>query len=360
MDTPLHSDTRTVAWVDNTVALIDQRALPRVERVLRCDTVDAVAAAISDLTVRGAPAIGVTAAMGVALAAQVSTATDASTMMAELEQAGEQLRATRPPAVNLAWGVDQVLRTAGQAADGGVDAIRDASLRHAQALADDDVARCHAIGANGGPLLDTAGEVITHCNAGGLATVAYGTALGVIRAAHERRSDLHVWVDETRPVLQGARLTAYELTRDGIANTLIPDGAAASIIARGNIGAAVVGADRIAANGDVANKIGTYGLALACHHHRVPFYVAAPLSTVDLDTPDGSSITIEERAHDEVSSIAGVELAPLGQQVHNPAFDVTPAALVTAIITEVGVLSAPYDASLRAAYDTEPTSHATE
>jgi methylthioribose-1-phosphate isomerase len=348
MENPSKADPRTVAWVDDTVALIDQKALPQVQRSIRCRTVERVADAIADLEVRGAPAIGVAAAMGVALAAHTSTASELPVLLAELHAAADMLRATRPTAVNLAWAVDQVL-SAAVAAD-GVDGVRSATLERAQTLADDDVDRCHAIGANGGPLLSHASNVITHCNAGALATVEYGTALGVIRAAHDRHPDLHVWVDETRPVLQGARLTSYELTRDGVANTLIADGAAASVIARGDVDAAVVGADRIAANGDVANKIGTYALALACHYHEIPFYVAAPLSTVDLDTPDGRSIPIEERSPDEITRVGDTHLTLPGQSVHNPAFDVTPAGLVTAVITEAGVLRAPYRTSLAQAF----------
>ena len=330
---------RTVEWAGDAVVLIDQTALPAVIRHVRCETVERVARAISTLEVRGAPAIGITGAMGIALAAVSSTSTAVEELLAELGEAAARLVATRPTAVNLSWAVDRTVEAAQLAAPSGRAAAVEAAVATATMLADDDVERCHAIGRHGGPLLAGVDQVITHCNAGALATVDYGTALGVIRSAAEHNAGLHVWVDETRPVLQGARLTAYELTRDGIANTVIADSAAASLIARGAIGGAVVGADRIAANGDVANKIGTYGLALACHHHGVPFYVAAPLSTVDLGTPDGASIEIEERSPSELTDAAGV-------RAYNPAFDVTPADLITAIITEAGVLRAPYSDAL--------------
>ncbi|MCC5951082.1 MAG: S-methyl-5-thioribose-1-phosphate isomerase [Acidimicrobiia bacterium] len=343
--------TRTVQWCDDAVVLIDQTALPDVERFVTCATVQRVADAISTLEVRGAPAIGVTGAMGVALAGVCSTAAAPAEVLAELETAAELLVATRPTAVNLRWGCEQVVRAAGEVADAGGDrdAVVAEAVRMACWLAEDDVARCRAIGQAGSQLFDGCSDVVTHCNAGALATVAYGTALGVVRAARDRNPDLHVWVDETRPVLQGARLTSYELGRDGITNTVIADGVAASLMRAGRIGAAVVGADRIAANGDVANKIGTYSLAVAAHHHGVPFYVAAPLSTVDALTAAGADIVIEERDPDEVRNYRGQPVTPAGAAVHNPAFDVTPAELVTGIVTEVGVLHAPYGPALAAA-----------
>lgn len=340
---------RTVRWTDGGVVLIDQTALPDDERWITCRSVERVAAAIRDLEVRGAPAIGVTAAMGMALAATASAAPTAAGVVADLEVAATRLAATRPTAVNLVWAVDRTLAVARDAVVGGPIAVRDAVVAEACRLADDDVARCRAIGVAGAPLLDGVGDVVTHCNAGGLATVAYGTALGVIRAAADRRPDLHVWVDETRPVLQGGRLTAWELDRAGVACTVIVDGAAPALMAEGRIGAAVVGADRIAANGDVANKIGTYALAVAARHHGVPFYVAAPRSTIDPATPDGVSIEIEERDPGEIRSYRGAAITPAATRTHNPAFDVTPAALVTAIVTDAGVVRPPYGPGLAAA-----------
>lgn len=342
--------TRTVTWTDDGVVLLDQTALPVEERYVTCTSVERVARAISTMEVRGAPAIGVAGAMGVALAAKASTAQDVETLLGELEAAGEALVATRPTAVNLAWAIERVLEAAAAAADQGPEAVRQAAISTATWLADDDLARCRAIGDNGAPLFGGVGQVLTHCNAGALATVGYGTALGVIRSAFRDNPGLHVWVDETRPVMQGSRITAYELARDGIANTVIADGVAASLMARGEVGAAVVGADRIAANGDTANKIGTYSVAVNCHHHGIPFYVAAPLSTIDPNTATGADIVVEERDHDEVRRYRGELMTPADAAVHNPAFDVTPAGLITGIITEVGVLGPPYEASIRQAF----------
>ena len=339
----------TVEYVDGVVVLLDQAALPEVERYVRCEDWQRVARAISDLEVRGAPAIGVTAAFGLALAAERSGAGSADDLLAELAEVAEALVATRPTAVNLAWAVETVLAEAHGAGGGLAADVRRTVVACAQRLAAEDLATCRAIGDAGAGLLAGIDEVITHCNAGALATVGYGTALGVVRSAHRDNPALHVWADETRPVLQGARLTAFELGRDGIACTVIADGAAASVLREGGIGAAIVGADRIAANGDVANKIGTYGLAVAARHHGVPFYVAAPLSTIDLDTPDGSMIEIEQRPAAEVAEYRGHAITPAGAAVHNPAFDVTPADLVDAIITEVGVLRAPYGPAIEAA-----------
>jgi methylthioribose-1-phosphate isomerase len=303
-------------------------------RFIECSTVDDVCDAISTLAVRGAPALGATGAYGVALAARVLDGKRA------VRAAAKRIAATRPTAVNLAWGVQRAFDAYER---GGPDA----SLAEAEALAADDVARNRAIGANGVALLDRGSRVLTHCNAGGLACVGYGTAIGVIRAAAEAGLQPQVWVDETRPVLQGARLTAWELDRLGIDATLVADVAAASLMAAGEVDCVVVGADRVAANGDVANKVGTYGLAVLARHHRVPFYVAVPISTIDLETPNGAAITVEERDPAEVTSVGGVRVAPDGVKARNPAFDVTPARLVTAIITEVGIARAPYGRSLR-------------
>jgi len=309
----------TIEWLDGVVRLIDQRRLPGELVLLECRTVDELCEAIRTLAVRGAPALGAAGAMGIALAAARGE---------PLEAAAERLRATRPTAVNLAWGVGRALA----ALDPAAEAIR---------IAEEDVARNRRLGAHGAELLPVGARVLTHCNAGSLACVGYGTALGVIRAAHETGRRPSVWVDETRPVLQGARLTAWELQRLGIPCTLVADAMAASLMASGDVDAVLVGADRIAANGDVANKIGTYGLAVLARHHGVPFYVAAPVSTLDPDCPDGGAIPVERRRAEEVVSLGGVAVAPEGVAVENRAFDVTPAELVTAYVTEEGVARSP-------------------
>jgi len=317
------------------VRLIDQRELPGRLRFLECETVTEVADAIRTLAVRGAPAIGATGAFGVALAAQRST------RPAAVRAAAQRLAAARPTAVNLSWGVERAL-TAWEV--GGAAA----ALETALAIAAADVVINRAMGAAGAELVPADARVLTHCNTGSLATVQYGTALGAIRAAAEGGKRLHVWVDETRPVLQGARLTAWELDRLGIAHALVVDGAAGSLMAAGEVDLVMVGADRIAANGDVANKIGTYSLAVLARHHDVPFYVVAPTSTLDLSTPTGADIPVEERAPDEVRRVGGVTVAPARTPVANPAFDVTPAALVTAIVTEHGIARPPYERTLPA------------
>jgi methylthioribose-1-phosphate isomerase len=303
-----------------------------------------VARAISELRVRGAPAIGVAAAYGMAIAALSSAAADPVGLRDDLARAAEQLRATRPTAVNLSWAVARML-AASQRGD-SVEGVRAALVAEADRIASEDLEACHRMGAHGAELIPEGAGVLTHCNAGGLATSGYGTALGVIRAAWERGRLREVIADETRPVLQGARLTAWELQQDGIPVTLIADGAAAHMMARGRIQAVIVGADRIAANGDVANKIGTYGVALAAAAHGIPFYVAAPISTIDLAVASGEAIPIEERPAEEVTTVRGQRIAPEGIAVANPAFDVTPARLVTAIITERGVAREPYLESL--------------
>ena len=294
--------------------------------MLECRSVDELCAAITSLAIRGAPALGAAGAMGVALAAATGE---------PLEDAARRLVGTRPTAANLAWGVERALA----AADPAVEAVR---------IAADDVARNRRLGAHGAELLPEAARVLTHCNTGSLACVGYGTALGVVRAAHEAGRRPSVWVDETRPVLQGSRLTAWELRRLGIPCTLVADAMAGSLLAGDEVDAVVVGADRIAANGDVANKIGTYQLAVLAHHHGLPFYVAAPLSTFDPDCADGSQIPIERRDGDEVAVVGGRRLAPAGVEVENRAFDVTPAGLVTAYVTEEGVVASA-DAALDSA-----------
>lgn len=305
----------TIEWRNGAVHLIDQRRLPAELVVLELRTVDALCDAIRTLAVRGAPALGAAGAMGVALAAVTGEPpADAAT----------RLKATRPTAVNLAWGVDRALRAE--------DPVAEACL-----VAAEDVATNRRIGAHGAGLLPDGARVLTHCNAGALACVGYGTAVGVIRAAHEQGKHPTVWVDETRPVLQGARLTAWELERLGIPATLIPDVMAGSLMASGDVDCVIVGADRVAANGDVANKIGTYTLAVLARHHRIPFYVAAPTSTIDERCASGVDIPVERRPPAEVTHMAGVRIAPLGSTAENRAFDITPAALVTALITEHGV-----------------------
>jgi len=330
---PAEAIPPTIEWHRGSVRLIDQRALPQRLRFLNCRTVDALCDAITTLAVRGAPALGAAGAYGVALAATNST------RARQVHAAAARLVRARPTAVNLAWGVEQALRayvTNGAAA----------TLIEAQRIAADDVARNRALGAFGAPLLPPNGRILTHCNTGSLAAVGYGTALGVIRAAAEQRRRPRVLVDETRPLLQGARLTMWELERLRIPATLIPDSAAATLMARGEVDVVIVGADRVAANGDVANKVGTYSLALAARQHELPFYVALPTSTIDLATSSGAAIPIEERPADEVTHVGGVEIAPPGVKVRNPAFDVTPARLVTAIITEAGIVRPPYRRSL--------------
>jgi len=317
------------------VRLLDQRLLPGEEAWLALGDAGAVAEAIRDLAVRGAPAIGVAAAY--ALAAEARRGASGSA----LREAAEVLVKARPTAVNLAWAVRRMSRRFGEGPE--------AMLAEAHAVRDEDEASCRRIGALGAPLLPPEARVLTHCNAGALATAGYGTALGIVRAAREAGRLEQVFADETRPFLQGARLTAWELQRDGIPVTVLADNMAGWLMARGEISCVVVGADRIAANGDVANKIGTYSLAVLASHHRLPFYVAAPWSTVDVGTATGADIPIEERSADEVVRIAGQRVAPVGVDARYPAFDVTPAALVSAIVTERGVLRAPYPESIAAA-----------
>lgn len=321
------------------VFLLDQRELPAREVYVTLDDAPKVAEAIRSMVVRGAPAIGVAAAYGMALAARAAHAEDAVAFLASMRAAGAVLAAARPTAVNLAWAVERALAEAARHASLAGAARADRLAELARSIHRDDVAACREMGRIGAQRLPEAGTVLTHCNAGALATGGYGTALGVIRAAIEAGKRLRVLADETRPYLQGARLTAWELHEDGIPVEVITDGMAAHFMRRGNIAAVVVGADRIARNGDVANKIGTYGLACLARAHRIPFYVAAPWSTVDLATPDGDAIPIEERSRDEVARVGGVSILPEGVGARHPAFDVTPAELVTAIFTERGELA---------------------
>ena len=337
---------RTVEYRQGAVRLIDQTRLPAAVEFVECRTWQQVAEAIRQMRVRGAPAIGVTAAYGLALAALNFRGDDPRAFEAEIERAAEGLAQTRPTAVNLFWGLEQGRRVAQRADEIGVAAARQELLALAERLADEDVAACRRLGAFGAELVPLGANILTHCNAGALATVDYGTALGVVRAAAEAGRRPHVFVDETRPFLQGARLTAWELQQLGIPQTLITDTMAGHFISRGAVGLVVVGADRIAANGDVANKIGTYTLAVLCHENGVPFYVAAPISTLDLSLSSGAEIPIEQRSVDEVIRIGGQRIAPEGVQAAHPAFDVTPARYVSAIITERGVARPPYEESL--------------
>jgi len=318
-----------LSWRGNTLSLLDQRLLPREEKWIECHTASEVAEAIRTMVVRGAPAIGVSAAYGMAMAALRGD---------DIEAAARELKAARPTAVNLAWAVDRMMAVNGDVAE-------------AERIHREDVEGNMRMGRFGAELLGESATVLTHCNAGALATAGYGTALGVIRAAIEGGKHIAVFADETRPYLQGARLTAWELQRDGIDVTLITDNMAGHFFQQGKFDAVIVGADRIAANGDAANKIGTYTVAVLAHAHGVPFYVAAPMSTIDPACPNGSQIPIEERSAEEVTDILGSRMAPEGIHVRHPAFDVTPARLITAIITERGVVRAPFEEGIRSLFN---------
>jgi methylthioribose-1-phosphate isomerase len=347
----------TIAREADAVVMIDQRKLPAQEIYIRCKTANEVARAIRTMVIRGAPAIGVAAAMGIALGMRKSTTTGTQKFAAEFYKVCELMAATRPTAVNLFWAIERMKRAFASGAEAGesVDQIKDRLDREAQAIHDEDVANCRAMGAFGAAVVPAEARILTHCNAGALATAGYGTALGVIRGAVEAGKHVTVFADETRPFLQGARLTAWELVRDGIHTTVIADNMAGSLMRQGKVDLVVVGADRIAANGDTANKIGTYSVAVLAREHRIPFYVAAPLSTIDLATPDGQRIPIEERNAREVTHTGGSQVVPDGAQVWNPAFDVTPHALIAGIITERGIFSPPYTESLARAFEIEVT-----
>jgi methylthioribose-1-phosphate isomerase len=340
----------TIEWQDDVVVMIDQRKLPTAEVWVRCKTAPEVAKAIKTMVIRGAPAIGVAAAMGVALGMKRSTATGTAKFAAEFQKTCDLLAGTRPTAVNLFWAIDRMKHTFAAAVTAGasVAEIKERLVTEALAIETADVQSCRALGAHGATLVPHGARILTHCNAGALATAGYGTALGVIRAAADAGKEVTVLADETRPFLQGARLTAWELVRDGIDTTVISDNMAGALMRQGLIDLVVVGADRIAANGDVANKIGTYTVSVLAREHGLPFYVAAPVSTIDLATADGSGIPIEERPAREVTHVGVTKITPDGAKIRNPAFDVTPHALVTAIITERGVCRAPYGDSLRA------------
>ena len=338
----------TIAWDGDEIVMVDQRKLPTREVYVRCRTGNEVAKAITTMVIRGAPAIGVAAAMGLALGARRSTASGTRQFAVDFQRLADVLAATRPTAVNLFWAIERMKQAlaAGVSAGEGVDQLRIRLRAEADAIHDADVESCRAIGRHGAGLVPDGARILTHCNAGALATAGYGTALGVVRGAVDAGKRVTVIADETRPFLQGARLTAWELVKDGIPTTVITDNMAAALMAARQVDLVVVGADRIAANGDAANKIGTYGLAIVAAALGVPFYVAAPWSTIDLATPTGAGIPIEERQAKEVTHVAGTQVTPDGAAVWNPAFDVTPASYITAIVTERGVLHPPYARSL--------------
>jgi methylthioribose-1-phosphate isomerase len=329
----------TIDWQGDVIVMVDQRKLPGQEIYVRCRTAQEVARAIRTMVIRGAPAIGVSAAMGIALGMRRSSAKGTKQFAVEFQKTCDMMANTRPTAVNLFWAIDRMKRVFAEAAQAGASSEEIAAVleREARAIHDEDVASCRTMGGFGAEVVPDGARVLTHCNAGALATAGYGSALGVIRAAVEKGKRIAVFADETRPFLQGARLTAWELAADGIDHVVQVDSAAPGAILRGLVDAVLIGADRIAANGDTANKVGSVGLALACADAGVPFVVAAPWSTVDLATPDGTAITIEERDAAEVTALAGVPTAPTGTRAFNPAFDVTPARLVDAIVTERGV-----------------------
>jgi len=340
----------TLEWTSEGVRFLDQTRLPLEENYVLATNYQQVADVITTMVVRGAPAIGVSAAMGVALGVSQSPATSLPELQKDFDHIAKVLAGTRPTAVNLFWAIERMrllFNDLARQPKASVEEIKQSLIAEARRMYDEDIAACKAMGANGADLMPENGSVLTHCNAGALATCGYGTALGVIRAAVERGRVLHVFADETRPFLQGARLTAWELMHDGIPTTVLCDNMVASMMRAGKIQAVVVGADRIAANGDVANKIGTYGVAVLAREHGIPFYVAAPWSTIDVATATGDSIPIEERPAIEVTHHGGKQLTPHGVGIANPAFDVTPAKYVTAIITEREVLRAPYEESIK-------------
>ena len=339
-------DIRTVYWEDGKVKLIDQTRLPAEFVILEYSDYHDVVRAIKVMEVRGAPAIGVAAALGIALGAQAISTSKPAEFMRRLEKIAQEFRVTRPTAVNLFWGIERILETARRHADRPISDIKQAILDEAIAIQQEDIEINRRLGRFGAELIPDGSTVLTHCNAGALATAGYGTALGVIRAAVESGKRIKVIADETRPRLQGIKLTAWECVQAEIPVTVITDNMAAWAMKKGMVNCVVVGADRIAANGDVANKVGTYGVAVLARAHNIPFYVAAPMSTVDLSIPDGDHIPIEERSEVEVTHIGGTCIAPAGVSVFNPAFDVTPAEYVTAIITERGILRPPFDQSL--------------
>jgi methylthioribose-1-phosphate isomerase len=342
---------RTILWVDDSIVLIDQKALPGKVHYLTLTDWRDVVKAINDLTIRGAPAIGVAAAMGIALGTLQLPETSLTGFRKSFEGLCKAFAETRPTARNLFWAIERMQRRFAEALPSGIAAVKKALIEEAIAIGEEDIEINRSIGLNGKAFIRDGDNILTHCNAGALATAGYGTALGVIRAAREDGKNTHVFVDETRPVLQGARLTCWELLEDRIPATLITDSMAGFLMRQGKVDLVIVGADRIAANGDTANKIGTYSLAVLAKAHGIPFYVAAPLSTVDRSIRDGSGIPIEERHVDEVKQIQGLRTAPEEIAVYNPAFDVTPHRYITAIITEKGVARKPFLRSIRGLFE---------
>ena len=343
----------TIEWQDDVIVMVDQRKLPGQEIYVRCRTAPEVAKAIRTMVIRGAPAIGVAAALGIALGMRRSTAKGTRQFAVEFQKICDLMAATRPTAVNLFWAIDRMKQAFAQGAQAGESPEELAARleRESRSIHDEDVASCRAMGGHGAALLADGARVLTHCNAGALATAGYGSALGVIRAAVEQGKHIAVFADETRPFLQGARLTAWELVREGISTTVITESMAGPLMRGGEIDLVVVGADRIAANGDTANKIGTYTVAVLAHEHSIPFYVAAPLSTIDLSTPDGDHIPIEERDQREVTHLGASRLTPEGAKIRNPAFDITPYRYIAGVITERGIFRPPYSESLRQAFE---------
>ncbi len=344
---------QTLEWTEEGVRFIDQTKLPTEEVYVTSKTYQQVADAIRTMIVRGAPAIGVAAAMGIALGVRDSKAETVAGLKQDFDHICEVMGQTRPTAVNLFWAIQRMREKFERLRVRPISQIKEELIEEAKRMHAEDIAANRAMGNHGATLMPNSGGVLTHCNAGALATAGYGTALGVIRAAIEQGKKIHVYADETRPFLQGSRLTAWELMKDGIPTTVISDNMAGAMMRQGKIGAIVVGADRIAANGDVANKIGTYTVAVLAKENNIPFYVAAPISTVDLACPDGNKIPIERRNAREVSHIAGKQMVPDGVSIENPAFDVTPAKYVTAIVTERGIARAPYEESLRSLADAD-------
>lgn len=339
---------RTIEWRDNKVYMIDQTKLPAEEIYNEYSDFQGVAAAIRGMVIRGAPAIGVAAAMGIALGARDIITDTHESFFRQLDNVCDVLARTRPTAINLFWGIERMKRVAAANRDKDLNSIRAILKAEAISIENEDLQICKALGRNGAALLRDGASVLTHCNAGGLATAGYGTALGVIRAAHESGKKIRIFADETRPWLQGSRLTAWELMKDNIPVTLITDNMAGWLMRKGEIDCVVVGADRIAANGDTANKIGTYSVAVLAKENHIPFYVAAPVSTLDLTLKNGDEIPIEERPYHEVTHIRSVPVAPEGVAVRNPAFDVTPAKYIAAIITERGLVRGDYENALKA------------
>ena len=346
----------TLDWQGDAIVMVDQRKLPAHEVYVRCRSAQAVARAIRTMVIRGAPAIGVAAAMGIALGARRSKARGTSQLAAEFYKTCELMAGTRPTAANLFWAIERLKRMFADAVRAGesTDQILARLEVEARRIHDEDVENCRAMGAHGAAIVPDAARILTHCNAGALATAGYGSALGVIRAAVEDGKRVAVFTGETRPFLQGARLTAWELVREGIETTVITDSGAGPLMRDGEVDLVIVGADRIAANGDVANKIGTYTLAVLASEHGLPFYVAAPRSTIDLSTPDGAHVPIEERNQREVTHFGPLRLTPEGARIRNPAFDVTPHRLVAGIITECGIVRPPYTENLRLACQDVP------